>query len=127
MRMDKAIREVILRERVSYLSKYRMEDLFGKTREDFEKEIDEMDLCDVIEEFENMPLVVEDFEEGGRWSNYRTRVYKGELERESVYIEVNDEVPASEMQDGGDFQDPSYGRVYPHKVEKTVFESFPQE
>lgn len=46
--------------------------------------------------------VHEEFEEGGRWSNHRTRVYKVEQDGETAYFELYDEVPATEMQDGQD-------------------------
>ena len=67
--------------------------------------------------------VHEEFEDGGRWTNYRTRVYKvteydnnGEID-EVAYFSVWQEEPATEMQWGGDFS-LTFSEVKP--VEKTV-------
>lgn len=59
------------------------------------------------------------FEEGGRWSNYETNIYKIESDGEVVYFELWREVPATEMQEGGDF---SYGFYEVVPIEVTVIE-----
>jgi hypothetical protein len=46
--------------------------------------------------------VYHDFEEGGRWHNIETDVYKVEQNGEVAYFELWREVPASEMQEGMD-------------------------
>lgn len=43
-----------------------------------------------------------EFEEGGRWSNYRSSVFKVEYNGETAYFRMVQEVPASEMQEGMD-------------------------
>jgi hypothetical protein len=44
-----------------------------------------------------------ELEEGGRWSNYKTNVYKVEENGETAYFSVWREVPATVYQEGGDF------------------------
>lgn len=43
------------------------------------------------------------YDEGGRWSNYETNVYKIEETGEVAYFSVCREVPATESQEGGEF------------------------
>lgn len=43
------------------------------------------------------------FAEGGRWSNYESTVYKIEENGETMYVQITEEVPATEQQEGGDF------------------------
>jgi hypothetical protein len=60
--------------------------------------------------------VYRDFEEGGRWTNIETDVYRIEQQNgEVAYFELWCEVPASEMQEGMDL---SYGfyEVVPKEV-----------
>jgi hypothetical protein len=59
--------------------------------------------------------VLSDFEEGGRWYNIKTDVYKVEQNGEVAYFELWREVPASEIQEGMDL---SYGfyEVVPREV-----------
>ncbi|WP_337102370.1 hypothetical protein [Paenibacillus sp. YIM B09110] len=47
--------------------------------------------------------VDEEYEDGGRWTNYRTKVYRVEEAGEVAYFSLWRELPATEMQDGGDF------------------------
>jgi len=62
-------------------------------------------------------VVEESFEDGGRWSNYRTQVYKVEQSGVTAYFELWREVPATEMQEG---QDCMWGFNEVLPVEKTV-------
>jgi hypothetical protein len=59
--------------------------------------------------------VYHEFEEGGRWYNIETDVYKVEQNGEVAYFELWREVPASEIQEGMDL---SYGfyEVVPSEV-----------
>lgn len=76
-------------------------------------------ICGVIEAYRpdgySVEKVHNEFEEGGRWSNYKINVYKIDCDGEVAYFELWEEVPASEMQEGGDF---SYGfyEVVPKEV-----------
>jgi len=48
--------------------------------------------------------VSEEFEDGGRWTNYKTNVYEVvEDDGKTACFSVWREVPATECQDGGDF------------------------
>lgn len=48
--------------------------------------------------------VDESFEDGGRWTNYRTKVYRiTETDGSVAYFSLWRELPATEIQDGGDF------------------------
>jgi hypothetical protein len=47
--------------------------------------------------------VSESCEDGGRWTNYKTDVYRVEQDGKVAHFSVWREVPATEMQDGGDF------------------------
>jgi hypothetical protein len=105
-------------------AEYATEELFEKSKEDFEKQVLEMSASEKAEMLESHGKVVDEtFEDGGRWSNYRTRVFKFYHNREHVYISVSEEIPATEIQDGGDFGDPQIEQVYPHKVETTVYKT----
>lgn len=56
------------------------------------------------------------FEDGGRWTNYKTEVYRVTQDDGKVaYFRVDREVPATEMQDGGDFS-VSIDEVVPKEV-----------
>lgn len=65
--------------------------------------------------------VHEEFEDGGRWSNYRTTVYKVTEGDEVAYFSVCREEPATEMQDGGDFS-LSFYEVQPKEKTIIVYE-----
>lgn len=115
---------LLLKLHLMSTAEYSMNDLFGKTKEDFEKEIEEMPVSEKAEIIDSYGKVVdESFEDGGRWSNYQTKVYRFWHESEHVYISVTEEVPATEMQDGGDFGEPTIEQVFPHKIETTVYKS----
>ena len=110
------------------MAKYSTHELFDKSQAWFESEIDGMEDGEKAELIEVAgEQVREDFEEGGRWSNYRTRIYKFSYEGEFVFISISDEVPATEMQEGGDFMKPEIEQVFPHKVETTVYKTTPQD
>ncbi|MFD2704679.1 hypothetical protein [Salibacterium lacus] len=119
--MDETIASLVFKLHVVNSAKYDMDGLFDKTRDDFEREIAEMPDSEKVELLEEGNEVDESFEEGGRWSNFRTRVFRHYFEGEFVYVSVSDEVPATEMQDGGDFMEPNIERVYPKKIETTVY------
>lgn len=62
--------------------------------------------------------VDESFTEGSRWSNYRTTVYRVvDEEGQEHFFAAYAEIPATEMQDGGDF---SYEFNEVHKKTKTI-------
>ena len=65
-----------------------------------------------------------DFEEGGRWYNIESNVYRVEQNGEVAYFELWREVPATEIQEGMDL---SYGfyEVVPQEV--TVIKYVPKE
>jgi len=65
-------------------------------------------------------VVFEEFEEGGRWSNYLTKVYKIEEDGTVAFFMVVEEVPATESQDGMecDFQ---FFEVEPYEVTVTKY------
>jgi hypothetical protein len=64
--------------------------------------------------------VDETFEDGGRWSNYETEVFKVKEGEEVAYFEISREVPATECQDGGDFTMELH-EVKPKEVIKTEY------
>lgn len=43
------------------------------------------------------------FEDGGRWTNWKTDIYRVEQDGKVAHFSVCREVPATECQDGGDF------------------------
>ncbi|MED4841555.1 hypothetical protein P9695_14880 [Weizmannia sp. CD-2023] len=66
-------------------------------------------------------LVDQDFEEGGRWSNFEIYTYEIKTDGETAYFQVVEEVPATELQDGMDLIFQFY-EVNPVVVSKTVYE-----
>lgn len=81
---------------------------------------DEWDVVDgILNELEpgcyEVDKVDSEFENGGRWTNTEIAVYKVEQDGEVAYFSVWQEVPATEMQEGGDF---SFGidEVEPREV-----------
>lgn len=118
------INGLLLKLLVLDTAKHSTEEVFGKSKEAFQAELDEFGFGDRIDLLESYGEVVDEtFEDGGRWTNYRTRVFRFWHEREYVFISVSEEVPATEMQEGGDFSDPTIVQVYPHKVESTVYKT----
>jgi len=121
---------LLLKLYVMELAEYSLDDVFGKTKEDFELEVDGLSAYAKAELISSRgELVDESFEEGGRWSNYRVRVFRFYYyddsygEGDFIYVRVTEEVPATEMQEGGDFMEPEIEQVYPHKIETTVYKT----
>jgi hypothetical protein len=120
--MNEVINGLLLKLTVMSYAKWSTEEIFGKSKQDFEKLIEEMPTGEKVGLLDDYgTLVDEDFEDGGRWSNYRTRVYSFWHNSETIYVSVSDEVPATEIQDGGDFMEPEIAQVYPKKVETTIY------
>lgn len=114
---------ILLRLLLMHYAKYDMGNIFGKHKADFESDLDEMSTGEKVELIESFgKLVDEEFEDGGRWSNYRTRVFNFWHDG-PVYVSVSEEVPATEMQEGSDFEEPEIEQVYPHKVETIVYKT----
>jgi hypothetical protein len=65
-----------------------------------------------------------EYEDGGRWTNYKTDVYEVKQGDETAYFSVWREVPATELQDGGDFM-VGIEEVVPQEV--TVIEYISKE
>lgn len=66
--------------------------------------------------------VKRNFSEGSRWSNYQTVIHKvTTLEEGDVFFALEQEVPATEMQDGGDFSF-EFDRVFPRERTVIVYE-----
>jgi hypothetical protein len=81
---------------------------------------DDYDTIDTILDTYNpkgytVKTVYHDFEEGGRWYNIKTDVYKVEQNGEVAYFELWREVPASELQEGMDLSWGFY-EVVPREV-----------
>ena len=70
----------------------------------------------VEEEIENADCVSDEFRTSGRWSEHWTAVF----ERDGEFVALDYEVPATEMQDGGDF-DHEFYVVEPYEVTVTKF------
>lgn len=82
---------------------------------------------ETVEEIEDLlyyradvKVVDESFEDGGRWSNYESKVYEVIEGTEIAYFQITEEVPATEMQDGGDFMF-SFQEVEPYQVIETKY------
>lgn len=127
------VNEILLKAYVKSQAEYNPDALIGKSREELMAEINELSDYELIEIIDSAAtkVVHEEFEDAGRWSNYRTIVYELWLRLdgifEKVYLSVTREVPATELQEGGDFMEPEIERVYPHKIETVVYKPFPQE
>jgi len=116
--------DLLLKLYVMELAEYSLDDVFGKTKEDFKREVDGLSAYAKAELISSRgKLVDESFEEGGRWSNYRIRVFRFYHQGDFIYVRVTEEVPATEMQEGGDFMEPEIEQVYPHKIETTVYKT----
>ncbi|MRD36478.1 hypothetical protein GH882_10990 [Bacillus thuringiensis] len=122
------LESLLLKLIVMQEAEYNTEKVFGKTKEDWEKEVSELSADEQAEVLEtNGNEVHSEYEDGGRWSNYETKVYRFWHNSEFVYFQVSKEVPATEMQDGGDFGDPEIGQVYPKEVTTTIYVSTPPD
>lgn len=99
-------------ETTNYIEQLRKYDGFsGYDNADETEEIDDL-LYD-----SDATEISEKFREGGRWSNYRTKVYSVQEYGKIAYFEVDEEIPATEMQEGADFRY-SFREVVPK--EKTI-------
>lgn len=87
----------------------------GEAWDDTYEEIDELLYGQGIKQ------VHSEFEEGGRWSNYETKVYEVTEGDDVAYFSVMREVPASETQDGMEctFE---FNEVHPRTKTITVYE-----
>lgn len=97
-----------------------VEKLFDEIESHFTSDnYDSDEMWEVIEMLgEHGKEVERTFEQGGRWSNYETVVYAVEApEQEERYFALTREVPATEMQDGGDF---TWDFTEVYRKEKTV-------
>lgn len=70
--------------------------------------------------FSKGDLVHTEFEEGGRWSNFETKVRKFEVDGEVAYFQTVDEVPATESQEGMDCMF-EFFEVTPYQVTVTKY------
>lgn len=80
-------------------------------------------LWQVVNMMEDHGTVVnKSFRQGGRWSNYETTVYAVEVPNDYTrYYELVQEVPATELQDGGDHPW-DFNEVYPREKTVIVYE-----
>lgn len=127
--MDKTLKNLVRKLYAIDLAKYDTEKVISMTEEDFDKEIDALyveDIIEVVEESREGSIVEEEFNEGGRWTNYKKTTYRFSMSGEGVYYRVIKEIPATEMQEGSE-GDPGIERVYPHKIETVVYKLYPQE
>jgi hypothetical protein len=82
-------------------------EITGYSRRDYDERLDTVEeLTDYNPRYSKRPytvkLVEDNIEDHGRWSDYRTRVFKVEEDGEVAYFEYGCERPASEMQEGMD-------------------------
>lgn len=90
----------------------------GLVRDEKAMEIDE--LLQPNKDFKS-EVVHKEHEEGGRWSNYETKVYAVSEGEEKAYFRVVREVPATESQDGMDLSF-EFSEVHPREVTTTIYE-----
>ncbi|PGA34009.1 hypothetical protein [Bacillus wiedmannii] len=122
------LESLLLKLHMLSVVEYETEKAFGKTKEEWEKEVSELSADEQVDILENNGNEVHsEYEDGGRWSNYQTTVYRFWHNSEFVYFQVSKEVPATEMQDGGDFGDPEIIQVYPKEVTTTIYVSTPPD
>lgn len=69
-------------------------------------------------------IVHTEFEDGGRWSNFKTEVYEVKEDNETAYFRIVREVPATEIQEGADFY-VEFSEAFPREI--TFSEVFPKE
>lgn len=124
--MEQIVKDVAFKLFLMDKAEYEHDDLLDKSREDLENEFGELDTFDIVDILgSHGEEVQERFEEGGRWHNVKHTVSRYRHNRELVYLEITEELPATEMQEGGDFNT-EIERVYPHKIETTEYKSYPQ-
>lgn len=69
----------------------------------------------------NASVVDEEHGEGGRWHVNRKKVYKLEENGEVAYFAVDEDLPATEQQDGGDYEWSMY-EVEPKEIKTIIYE-----
>lgn len=122
------LESLLLKLIVMQEAEYNTEKVLGKTKEEWEKVVSELSAYEQVDILENNGSEVHsEYEDGGRWSNYETKVYRFWHNSEFVYVQVSKEVPATEMQEGGDFGDPYIEQVYPKEVTTTIYVSTPPD
>jgi hypothetical protein len=82
---------------------------------DFREKVEEVEYI-----LEGGSVVEREFEEGGRWSNYETTIFKLTEGDEVAYFRTYQERPATESQDGMDLWF-SFDEVEPYEVTITKF------
>lgn len=108
---------------IMFLAEYDHENLFAKTKEEHKTDAENLSIIDRVELIESAGKKEhEEFEEGGRWSNYKTEIYRFYHDKKTIYVRITREVPASELQEGGDFEPPSIDIVEKKKVERFIYE-----
>lgn len=96
----------------------RLRELSGYEGDTSSDEYDEIE--DLLYYGDNAEQVDSMFEDGGRWSNYETTVYRVTEGDQYAYFSLFREVPATEMQDYGENYIELH-EVVPHKVVVTKY------
>ena len=87
-----------MQQKTNYIEQLRKYDGFSDyTDNEKVREIDDLLYDSDAREVDNS------FQDGGRWSNYETTVFKVQEHGEVAYFKEVREVPATEMQEGGYF------------------------
>ncbi|WP_240514757.1 hypothetical protein [Bacillus cereus] len=84
------LESLLLKLIVMQEAEHNTEQVFGKTKEEWEKEVSELsagEQADILEN--NGNSVHSEYEDGGRWSNYETKVYRFWHNNESVYYQIS--------------------------------------
>lgn len=116
------IDDLLLKLYIMDLAEFSTDEIYGKSKEDFEEQLLEMSTSEKVELLESHGKQVDEkFDAGGRWTNWRTRVFRFWHGGDFVYVRVLEEVPATELQDSTDLSEPEIDQVWPHKVEKIVY------
>ena len=122
MTNEEVLDGILLREHLVLLAKYSHDELFAKDLEGHKEDVEALSNCEKSELLEGLSKVDEKFEDGGRWYNWRTEILSTYFEGETRYISIRKQVPATEMQEGGDFESPEISIVQRKKVETYVYE-----
>lgn len=109
---------IIKEEAEKLLLKYADDIFFSKfkehilTLEDIVDNLVEFEKNEKEEMLEYLTPIEEEFKKGGRWSNYKIKIYQ----LGSKYIRVTKEVPATEIQEGMDYLEYSWEEVFPKEI-----------
>lgn len=122
MTNEEILNGILLREHLVLLAKYSHDELFAKDLEGHKEDVEALSDCEKSELLEGLSKVDEKFEDGGRWYNWRTEILSTYFESETRYISIRKQVPATEMQEGGDFESPEISIVQRKKVETFIYE-----